>query len=197
MSDGHRTLNGWPVMTSMASPPPDADGEHAQAAGVRSVTVGPDHETTREGVVLEHDLMDDPRARFPEPDAVAGADGTEKGVDLGVFAQGRLQVEVGAHFRLDEVVTVHGGRQENVIQPGGHELKGDDLRQGVLQGHPVGVEVGVTLPSFERLPVGVADVVHQDLLGTRERPAEPLAAPGHPFGQAAVDPLDHRDRSRR
>ena len=89
MSLGQRTLNGWPVMTSMASPPPDPDGHHAQPAGVGRVAVGADHHPAGEGVVLEDDLVDDPRARLPEPDAEPGADGPQEVVDLGVGVQGR------------------------------------------------------------------------------------------------------------
>ena len=46
-----------------------ADGDHAQAPGVGGVAVGADHHPAGEGVVLEDDLVDDPRARFPEADA--------------------------------------------------------------------------------------------------------------------------------
>ena len=40
-----------------------ADGDHAEAARVGRVRVGADHEAAGEGVVLEHDLVDDARAR--------------------------------------------------------------------------------------------------------------------------------------
>ena len=48
----------------------DADREHAEAAGVRRVRVGRDHEAAGKGVVLEDDLVDDARAWLPEPESV-------------------------------------------------------------------------------------------------------------------------------
>ena len=49
-----------------------ADGHHAEAAGVGRVAVGADHHPAGEGVVLQHDLVDDAAARLPEADAVLG-----------------------------------------------------------------------------------------------------------------------------
>ena len=79
-------------------PAAHADGDHAEAAGVRGVAVGADHHPAREGVVLEHDLVDDPRARLPEADAVAGAHRPEEVVDLGVGVQCGAQVDGGARL---------------------------------------------------------------------------------------------------
>ena len=59
-------------------------------------------------------------------------------------------------------------------QAGGHELQQRHLRGGVLHGDPVGVEVGVAAAALELLALRVAEVVDQDLLGERERPAEAL-----------------------
>ena len=53
--------------------PAHADGDHAQAAGVGGVAVGADHHTAGKGVVLQHHLVDDARARLPEAHAVAFA----------------------------------------------------------------------------------------------------------------------------
>ena len=49
-----------------------AAGDHAQAAAVGRVAVGADDQPAGEGVVLQHDLVDDPRARLPEAHAVPG-----------------------------------------------------------------------------------------------------------------------------
>ena len=51
----------------------DADRARAEAAGVRRVGVGAEDQRAREGVVLEHDLVDDPGARLPEAQAVLRA----------------------------------------------------------------------------------------------------------------------------
>src|SRR6478735_2014632 len=50
----------------------DPDGDHAEAAGVRGVAVGADHHPAGEGVLLEHDLVDDAGSGAPEADAVLG-----------------------------------------------------------------------------------------------------------------------------
>ena len=59
-----------------------------------------------------------------------------------------------------------------------HELEHDDLRERVLQRDPIGIEVGVGPAPLEprRRPRRVAEVVHEDLLGERERTPEPLRA---------------------
>ena len=69
-------------------------------------------------------------------------------------------------------------------QAGGHELQQRHLGGGVLHGHAVGVEVGVAAAPLELLALGVGEVVDEDLLGERQRPAEPLAADGDPVGEA-------------
>ena len=63
----------------------DADRAHAEPARVRRVRVGADHQPAGERVVLEHDLVDDARARLPEADAVLRRDRCEEVVDLRVF----------------------------------------------------------------------------------------------------------------
>ncbi len=53
----------------------DADGYGAEAAGVRRVAVGAEHQQAREGVVLQYRLVDDAGAGRPEVYAVLlGAD---------------------------------------------------------------------------------------------------------------------------
>ena len=121
----------------------DADGHHAEAPGVGGVAVGADHHPAREGVVLEHDLVDDARSRLPEADAVAGRHRPEELVDLAVAVEGELQVEVGAGLGQDEVVAVDRGRHRRLVETGGHELQQRHLGRGVLHGDPVRVEVGV------------------------------------------------------
>ena len=179
MSRGQRTLNAWPVMTSMASPPPDADGDHAQPAGVGGVAVGADHHPAGEGVVLEDDLVDDPRPRLPESDAEAGADGAQEVVDLGVGVERAAQVGGAVPLGLDEVITVDGGGHHDPVEAGHQKLEGDDLGQCVLEGDAVGIEVRVAAPALEPLGVRMAQMVDEDLLDERERPAEALPAHGH------------------
>src|SRR5881396_422757 len=79
---GSRTSQASPAIASPQTAP----------AAVRRVRVGTDHESTREGVVLEDDLVDDAGARPPEVDAVLPRGGAEEVVDLLVFPDGALEV---------------------------------------------------------------------------------------------------------
>ena len=72
MSLGQRTPKVEPTITSTASAPPTPIATMPEAAGVGRVAVGADHHPAREGVLLEHDLVDDAAARLPEADAVLG-----------------------------------------------------------------------------------------------------------------------------
>ena len=89
---------------------------------------------------------------------------------------------------------MHRGRRGDLGQAGGHELQQRHLGGGVLHGDAVGVEVGVARAALEVLAVRVDEVVDEDLLGERQRPAEALAADGRPLGQGGVDALDELDR---
>jgi len=120
-----------------------ADGHHGEAPGVRGVAVGADHHPAGEGVLLEHHLVDDPGAGLPEARAVAGADRGQEVVDLSVALDGREQVRPAVVAGLDEVVAVGGGRNPDLVEAGGHELKPGHLGCGVLHRHPVGTQVDV------------------------------------------------------
>ena len=166
----------------------DADGDHAEAAGVGGVAVGADHHPAGEGVVLEHDLVDDPAARLPEADAVLGRHRAEELVHLAVGVERELEVDLGAGLGLDEVVAVHGGRHRHPCEARGHELQQRHLGGGVLHGDAVGVEVVVACGPARASWLGVAEVVDEDLLGEREPAAEAVAPEGHPLGEAARRP---------
>ncbi len=125
----------------------DTDGNHPQPARVGRVAVGPDHHPARKRVVLEHDLMDDPRSGLPETDAESGAGGLEEVVHLGVAVQGRPEIDGGGPLGLDQMIAVDGRRHRDLVQAGDQELEGDDLGQRVLKGDPVGIEVGVAAPA--------------------------------------------------
>ena len=59
---------------------------------------GSGSQLTREGVILEDDLMDDAAAWFPESDSVLGSSGGQEVVDLDVDV---LQVLVSLDLCLD------------------------------------------------------------------------------------------------
>jgi len=60
----------------------NTDGAHAETTSVGSVRISADQKTTREGVVLENDLVNNARARAPETDVVLGASRGKEIVDL-------------------------------------------------------------------------------------------------------------------
>ena len=116
----------------------NANGEHSQAAGVRGVGVGADHQAAREGVVLQHHLVDDTRAGFPESHAVLGRGRLEKLVDLAVLKQCVGGVGPASHARLNQMVAVDGGGDGHATAARLHELEYGHLAGNVLVGHPVG-----------------------------------------------------------
>ena len=74
----------------------DSDSARAEAASIGGVRVGADDHGTREGVVLEDDLVDDPTTRLPEANVVLGTSAGKKVVDLLIYILGMLQVGLAA-----------------------------------------------------------------------------------------------------
>ena len=99
-----------------------ADRDHSQAAGVGRVAVGADHHSAGEGVVFQHDLVDDSAAGLPETRAVARRGAAQEGVDLLVLIHRPRQVGVGSDLRLNQVVAVDGGRDHHPFEAGQLEL---------------------------------------------------------------------------
>ena len=155
--------------------PADADRAGAQAAGVGRVRVGADDQLAREGVVLQHHLVDDAGPRPPEADAVLGGGRAQEVVDLLVLVERRAEVALALDARLDEVVAVDRGGHGDRVAPGLHELEHGRLPQHVLQDHPVGAELQVALAGLHLLVLGVVQVSEQDLVGQGEGPAQPAA----------------------
>ena len=166
----------------------DAHRDHAQAAGVGGVAVGADHHAAREGVILEDDLVDDPRAGLPESDAVAGAHRTEEVVDLHVGVHRSTQVHRGVDPGSDEVVAVDGRGDHHIVEPRRHELEGHDLGQGILEGDPVRVDVHIGAAPFGLGASLGPSVSDQHLLGQGERPVELGAPHRDALAQTCVDP---------
>ena len=102
------------------------------------MAVGADHHPTGEGVLLQYHLVDNPGAGLPEPSAIAGRYRGQEVVDLSVAVQGSRQVLLAVIAGLNEVVTMGGCRNLNLIKVGSHELEPCHLGRGVLHGHPVG-----------------------------------------------------------
>jgi hypothetical protein len=115
MKRGQRTLKGKPGHHVDRVGAADADGDHAQAAGVGGVAVGADHHAAGEGVVLEHHLVDDAGARLPEADAVLGRHDSRKSYTSALFSSVGQVLDLGADLGLDEVVAVHGGGHGHLV----------------------------------------------------------------------------------
>ncbi len=152
ISFGQRMLNGIAGHHVDGVGAADTDGDHAEATGVRRVAVGADHHPAREGVLLEHDLMDDARARLPEPDAVLGRHRLEEVVHLVVVLERGHEVDLAVFARLDQVIAVDGGGHRDLRETSGHELQQRHLRGRVLHRHAVGIEVVVGAAALELLP---------------------------------------------
>ena len=136
--DGQRRPKVPPVMTSTASAPPTPMATMPSPPALGVWLSVPIIMPAGEGVLLEDDLVDDPRARLPEPDAVPGRHGAQEVVDLLVGLLGHAEVDRGADLGLDQVVAVDRRRHPHLGQAGGHELEERHLGGGVLHGHPVG-----------------------------------------------------------
>ena len=91
----------------------NTNGGHTETTGVGSVRVGTDEESTRESVVLKHDLVNDTRAGLPETNVVLCARGGQEVVDLLVDLVGALQILLTTNLGLDKMVAVNGGRRGN------------------------------------------------------------------------------------
>ena len=151
----------------------DADRDHAHAAGVGRVRVGADHHAAGKGVVLEDDLVDDPRARLPEAGAIAGGGAAQELVDLFVLGHGDLEVGVRADAGLNQVVAVDGGGDDDALETGELELEQRHLRGGVLEGDAVRLQRRVIHAALDRLVGRIGEVSEEDLLGQGQGAIEP------------------------
>ncbi|CAB4608014.1 unannotated protein [freshwater metagenome] len=158
------------------------------------MAVGADHHAARERVLLEHDLVDDAGAGLPEADAVLGRNRFEEVVDLGVDVVGDSEVDATFTLGLDEMVAVDCRRHGDLGQAGGHELEQRHLGGGVLHGDAIGIEIRVAATALELLILRIAEMVHENLLGERERATQTGAAQLDTLGEAAVDGVDQFDR---
>ena len=129
---------------------------------------------TREGVVLQNDLMNDPTAWFPEANTILGSTGGQEVVDLLIDVLGPRQVLVALNLSLDEMVAVDGGGHGHLGQATADELQHGHLGGGVLHGHAVRSEAEVAGASLYVLPGGVIEVGVEDLLGQGQGPPQSL-----------------------
>ena len=168
------------------------DGDHAEATRVHGVAVRPDHHAAREGVVLEHHLVDDAGPRLPKADAVLIGHGLEEIVDFVVAVDGLLEVRIRTDLGLDQMVTMHGGGDSRLGLSGLHELQQGHLRGGVLHGHTVGCKVHVIRTTGEgRLGLSIPQMGVQNFLGEGQGFAGGLAGGSDAAREALVNGADH------
>jgi hypothetical protein len=153
----------------------DTDSSHTETTSVGSVRVGTDEESTRESVVLKHDLVDDTRAGLPETNVVLCARCRQEVVNFLVDVLGAGQILLAANLGLDKMVTVDGGGSRNRGHASRHELKNGHLGGGILASYTVGAELEVALATNNLLVVGIVQMGVENLLGEGERAVQPAA----------------------
>ena len=170
----------------------DADRDHAHPAGVGGMRVGADHHAAGESVVLEDDLMDDPRSGLPETGAVTGGGAAQELVDFFILRDRDFEVRVSADAGLDQVVAVHGRRHDDALQAGELELQQRHLCGCVLQGDAVWLQHRVVDAPFDWLVGRIGEMAEEDLLGQRQRSIESLAGDRDAVTQLGVSVIDAR-----
>ena len=153
----------------------NTNGGHTKTTSVGSVRISTDEESTRESVVLEHNLVDDTRAGLPETNVVLCARGGQEVVDFLVDLVGAGQILLAADLSLDEMVAVDSGRGSNGGHSSRHELEDGHLGSGILAGHTVGTELEVADTTLNLLTVRVVQVRVENLLGKGEGAVETRA----------------------
>ena len=147
----------------------------AQPAGVGGVRIRANHQLAGKCVVFQRDLVDDARARTPEPRAVLGGGGAQEVVHLIVFRQRLAQVGRALYARLYQVVAVYRSGDGDRFALRLHKLQHPRLPQHVLQDNAVGAGEQVAFARYHLLRFGVVQMPQQNLVGERQRPVQPSA----------------------
>ena len=157
------------------------------------MAIGAEHHAAGEGVVLEHDLMDDSGTWCPEAGAVLGTDLFEEVVDLTVGVGRDHEVGLAVDASLDQVIAVGRSRHRCAVEASSHELQPCHLGGGILHGHPVGAKVGVGNAPLEASSARIVEVIDQNLLGQGKGSSELLTTPRKTFVECAVHLVDEFD----
>jgi len=83
-----------------------ADGNHTQSTRIGGVRIGTNHHSSRKGIILQHHLVDDPGAGFPEAYPIFVAHRFQKIKDFLVVLQGSLQIGVAVVMGQNKMVAV-------------------------------------------------------------------------------------------
>jgi hypothetical protein len=147
----------------------DTDGDHTHTTSIGGVTVSTNHHTTREGVVLKDELVDDTRARTPVAHAVLGGSTTKEVINLLVGLTGSLKIGLTTLIKSsDKMVSMNGGGDSNVGDARRHELQNSHLGSSILHSHTIRAEIQVAL-LLDNLLIGVVKVTKENLLSIGKR----------------------------
>lgn len=147
----------------------DTNSSHSKTTSVGGVRVGTDHQTTRESVVLQDNLVNDTGTGLPETNIVLGGGTSQEIINFLVDLVGTSKILVTSDLGLDQVVTVDGSRSSDRGHASRHELQNGHLSGGILASDTVGAELQVGLATLNLLSVRVVKVRVQNLLGVCER----------------------------
>lgn len=147
----------------------DTNSSHSKTTSVGGVRVSTDHQTTRESVVLQDNLVNDTGTGLPETDVVLGGGTSKEVINFLVNLVRTSKILVTSNLGLDQVVTVDGSRSSDGGHASRHELQNGHLSSGILASDTVGAELQVGLATLNLLSVRIVKVRVQNLLGVCER----------------------------
>ena len=87
----------------------DTYSSHSKPPRIGGMTVRPNHQAAGESIVLENDLVNDARARFPEANIVFCAGSGQEVIHFFVDVDCALQVLNTTGLGLDKVIAVYSG----------------------------------------------------------------------------------------
>ena len=125
------------------------DGHHTQPAGIHCMAVCTNHHTAGESIIFQNHLVDNPRTRFPESEAVFIGDRFQKIIDFTIHILSLEQICIGVLPGLDQVIAMDGGRHSSLCFSSHHELQQGHLCSRILHSHTVGGKFHVRHSPFK------------------------------------------------
>ena len=120
--------------------------------------VGSNDQAAGKCVIFQHDLMNDPGTRLPEPNTVLLGCRGEKIIDLLVLVHRTKQVLLGTHLSTDQVVAMDGARHGHLLLVGLHELQHGHLGCCVLHRNTIRTQSQHRLAALPGLGVEIVGV---------------------------------------
>src|SRR5210317_2147790 len=114
-------------------------------------------------------LVDNACTRSPKARPVFGGDSFEEFVYFIIFVQRVFEISVSRHPRLNQVITVNGGRNRHFVSSGLHKLEHGGLPQYILENDPVGAYLKIAFSSDHLLILRVVQVGEQYFISKGQR----------------------------